>query len=245
MTGELPTLASDIDRDGFTLLRGVFDAAEVAGLRDDLTDSFGNHSNEAIRRSTSGHVFAARNLLQFWAAAKTCWRRREITDALNQISGPNCGLVRGLFFDKPPERTWSLPWHKDLTIAVKDNVRSTRSFTNPTTKCGVPHVEATTDILEQMLTVRIHLDPARPDNGALVIMPGSHRHGKKMSDDDATAMSLDAAPGDVLLIRPLVAHCSRSSEVGTTLHRRIVHLEFAANTELPDGYQWYDFYSVN
>src|SRR5262249_38962320 len=46
--------------------------------------------------------------------------------------------------------------------------------------------------------------------------------------------------GDVLLMRPLLAHCSNRSQPGTRRHRRILHLEFAAAAELPDGYAWHD-----
>jgi hypothetical protein len=45
----------------------------------------------------------------------------------------------------------------------------------------------------------------------------------------------------VLLIRPLVAHCSGKSHPDTRRHRRILHLEFAASPHLPDGYAWHDF----
>ena len=50
-----------------------------------------------------------------------------------------------------------------------------------------------------------------------------------------------ARRGDVLLMRPLVAHSSGRSHPDTPRHRRIIHLEFAAAAELPDGYEWRDF----
>ncbi len=46
---------------------------------------------------------------------------------------------------------------------------------------------------------------------------------------------------DVLLIRPLVAHCSNRSIDGTDRHRRILHLEFAGLSTLPDGFAWHSF----
>src|SRR5699024_10016906 len=97
-----------------------------------------------------------------------------LASALTAILGPNFGLVRVLFFDKPPERTWSLPWHKDLTIAVRRNDLPSKRFTKPTVKAGIPHVEAPLEILDRMLTARVHLDPATADNGALKVAPGSH-----------------------------------------------------------------------
>jgi hypothetical protein len=62
-------------------------------------------------------------------------------------------------------------------------------------------------------------------------------------------LTLDLAPplrilanqGDVLLMRPVLAHCSGKSHPDTTRHRRILHLEFATSPDLPDGYVWHDF----
>jgi hypothetical protein len=45
----------------------------------------------------------------------------------------------------------------------------------------------------------------------------------------------------VLLMRPLLAHCSGKSHPETTRHRRILHFEFAADPHLPDGYIWHNF----
>ena len=50
-----------------------------------------------------------------------------------------------------------------------------------------------------------------------------------------------AAPGDVLAMRPLLLHRSEETRPGCTLHRRILHLEFAGCPTLPDDYQWHSF----
>jgi hypothetical protein len=42
-------------------------------------------------------------------------------------------------------------------------------------------------------------------------------------------------------MRPLLSHASGRSGEGTALHRRVLHLEFAADPVLPDGYQWHTF----
>ena len=44
-----------------------------------------------------------------------------LASALQTALGPGLGLVRVLYFDKPPGQSWALPWHKDLTIAVRAN----------------------------------------------------------------------------------------------------------------------------
>ncbi len=91
-----------------------------------------------------------------------------------------------------------------------------------------------------MLTIRVHLDDVTEANGPLEIVVGSHRQGKRSGTDHRVEKILVEA-GDVLAMRPLVSHASGSSQPGTGLHRRILHFEFAAQQELPDGYQWYDF----
>jgi ectoine hydroxylase-related dioxygenase (phytanoyl-CoA dioxygenase family) len=160
---------------------------------------------------------------------------------LTAALGEGFGLVRALYFDKPPGNTWALPWHKDLTVAVKDNRLGGAHFARPTRKAGVPHAEAPVGVLERMLTARIHLDRVDDENGPLKVVPGSHRAGKELALDAGPVVTLHAGAGDVLLIRPLVAHCSNRSRDDTTRHRRILHLEFASGAELPGGYVWHDF----
>jgi hypothetical protein len=175
-----------------------------------------------------------------YPAVKTLWLRSTLLELLGSRLGPDFGLVRGLYFDKPPASNWSLPWHQDLTIAVKDNSLSSNRFRNRTTKAGIPHVEAPREVLEQMLTLRIHLDDVDEENGPLQVLPGSHR-GQNGAVSQL-AVSIHSAAGGVLAIRPLVSHASGPS-LAKNRHRRIIHLEFAASAELPDGFEWRHFFS--
>jgi ectoine hydroxylase-related dioxygenase (phytanoyl-CoA dioxygenase family) len=174
--------------------------------------------------------------LQLWPGVADVWRRAPLPDLLADVLGLNFGLVRVLYFDKPPEQSWALPWHKDMTIAVKDNRLPSAHFSHPTTKIGVPHVEVPEWLLEQMLTLRLHLDDMTEENGPLKVMAGSHR-----GEENKLPTSIFGQRGDVLLMRPLVSHCSNRSKEGTTQHRRILHFEFAGVAELPDGYEWHDY----
>ncbi len=231
-----------LERDGYTVLSDVFSIVAVAHMVRSLEAIFGDRIGaEASIRGDEGAVYAARNILTLWPEAVDVWRVAHLVDALAAVLGPNFGLVRILFFDKPPRQTWALPWHKDLTIAVRDNRLPGREFTKPTRKAGVPHVEAPLSVLESMLTVRIHLDEVTMENGPLKVVPGSHRSGKSLTLDLAPPVHILAKRGDVLLMRPLLAHCSGKSHPESERHRRILHLEFAASPELPDGYTWHDF----
>lgn len=235
-------LRHEIDRHGYAVLPGVFPPDEVDEIVRALTSLLDAPAGDgAALRSQAGSVYGARNVLALWPATATVWRRPPLTDALAAVLGPGFGLVRALYFDKPPGQTWALPWHKDLTVAVRDNRRPSRCFTKPTTKAGVPHAEAPRELLEAMLTARVHLDDVTEENGPLKVVPGSHRTGKEPRLGDVPPESVLVRRGDVLLIRPLVAHSSGRSHPGTQRHRRILHLEFAAAPELPDGYEWHDF----
>lgn len=230
-----------IECDGYALLPGAFDAATVAAMLAALDAVFRAHASEdASIRSQEGVIYAARNVLQLWPEAATVWRCSELPDIVESVLGPRFGLVRVLYFDKPPQQSWALPWHKDLTIAVKDNRLPSVSFSKPTRKAGVPHVEASLAVLQGMLTARIHLDPVTEENGPLKVVPGSHRAGKALTLE-AAPITILAQPGDTLLMRPLLAHSSGRSHPDTRLHRRILHLELAAQAVLPDDYAWHDF----
>lgn len=233
-----------LDRDGFLIFSNVFPGPVVDQLATELSHTLGSSQTEAEAiRSRAGSVYAARNVLSLCPLAREVWRRPQLVEFLHAVLGSETGLVRALFFDKPPERTWALPWHKDLTIAVRDNQLPTSHFSKPTTKAGVPHVEGSHEVLESMLTLRIHLDDVTEENGPLRVMPGAHRTGKEFVASD-TICSILVNRGDVLAMRPLMAHSSPASHPETTRHRRILHLEFSGQSRLPDGYQWYEFTPV-
>jgi hypothetical protein len=229
----------EIDHDGCTTLPRVFTSVEAAEMRSAIEGAL-RGADPAIR-GEEGVVYAARNVLELWPGVATLWRKPPLPEMLARIVGPGFGLVRVLYFDKPPGQSWALPWHKDLTVAVRDNTLPSESFRRPTRKAGVPHVEAPLMVLESMLTARIHLDAVTAENGPMKVVIGSHRSGKTLSLTEGEVRTLFAGEGDVLLIRPLMAHCSNRSADDTDRHRRILHLEFASRASLPDGFAWHDF----
>jgi hypothetical protein len=231
---------AQLERDGFVVLPGVFDGEAVAEMVRELDRVFAAAgAEESAIRGEEGLIYAARNVLALWPPAGDAWRRGALPGVLAAALGPGYGLVRALYFDKPPGQSWALPWHKDLTVAVRDNRLPSAHFGKPTRKAGVPHAEAPPDVLGRMLTARVHLDAATEENGPLKVLPGSHRSGKAL-ELGGEPFTVLAGAGDVLLMRPLLAHCSGKSRPGSARHRRTLHLEFAAGGELPDGYAWHD-----
>jgi Phytanoyl-CoA dioxygenase (PhyH) len=234
-------LVHSLTRDGFCLVPSAFERMECRNLADELHSVLTSCLDVAVSlRRASGVIYGARNLLTVFPPAATLWRKPPLIELLTTVLGDEFGLVRGLYFDKPPQGNWSLPWHQDLTIAVANHSLPSQRFRNRTTKAEVPHVEAPDEILHQMLTLRIHLDDVTEVNGPLQVLPGTHV-GRESVPDQRPPVTILAAAGDVLAMRPLLSHASVASNTESTLHRRVIHLEFAASLELPDNYRWHTF----
>jgi hypothetical protein len=226
-------------RDGYAVLPAVFHPGEVAGLIAACGQALaGAAGDPAVLAGKGGPAYGARNLLRLWPGVLDVARAPSLADALLRVLGPGGGVVRALFFDKPPGHSWALPWHRDYTIAVKAH-GPIGSFQKPTTKAGVPHVEAPEELLARMVTARVHLDAVTDENGPLRVIPGSH-----LGPEDRPAVTIHCGAGDVLLMRPLLVHGSGHSADHTDRHRRIVHLECAPPGDLPDGYEWHDFVKI-
>lgn len=225
----------DLDRDGFAWLRAEFISETVDRLIEQIQSLLRQPENKAsILAGSGGPAYGARNLLKLWPGCVELLRGRQLGSALLDVLGERAGVVRGLYFDKPPGHSWALPWHRDYTIAVREH-RPSATFRKPTVKAGVPHLEADESLLAQMLTVRVHLDDMADDNGPLRVVPGSHRTQSELTE---AAVTLHCQRGDVLLMRPLLLHASGHSSATSARHRRIVHLECAPAGDLPDGLAW-------
>lgn len=232
-------LLADLARDGCALVRSVFAAEECAKLAAAIEAGLAEEAEAAGLRTQRQTLYGGRNLLRL-REVRECWRRPALVTLLGEVLGGEFGLVRALYFDKPPGATWSLAWHRDRTIAVAEHRDDLGPFRCPTLKAGVPHVEAPRELVAAMLTLRIHLDPMREENGPLLVLPGSH-----LEDEDEPAgregVAILSAAGDVLAMRPLLLHASRAPQPGCPLHRRLLHLEFAPSPQLPAGFRWRDF----
>ena len=135
-----------------------------------------------------------------------------------------------------------------MTIAVRNAHSPTEGFGRPTVKAGIPHLEAPAWLLREMLTARVALDDVTDENGPLLVIPGSHRDSNidELQPPEAveSAHALHLRAGEVLLIRPLVAHRSGPSRPGTARHRRTLHFEFAPARRLPDPLEWHQFLPI-
>ena len=210
---------------GFQLFSKVVPDEVVDFLISGLTPSGGSPNRRSLLRDNA------------MVAAFACKRLKRIADG---ILIANSIPVRALLFDKIEGANWSVPWHQDVVIAVATRV-DTPGFCGWSIKDGIPHVVAPAEVLEKMVTLRVHLDDCTGDNGPLRVLPGSHRDG--ILDDRAincwrakVPEVVCAAPrGSVVAMRPLLLHASSSAQ--SAAHRRILHVEFASEP-LPGGLHW-------
>lgn len=213
-----------IEEDGFELVSAVLGAEEVAVLISRLGPVSGAGERGMLGRPAVASLAKSERILAL------------VRPHLPMEPRP----VRAIYFDKAPGSNWLVAWHQDLTLALRER-REVPGFGPWSTKGGVPHVQPPEALLERMLTVRLHLDEAHASNGALRVLPGSHRCGRlgeaRIRELRATGSGrlCAAKAGDALLMRPLLLHASgRSTGPG---HRRVLHLEYAG-FGLPDGLEW-------
>lgn len=154
--------------------------------------------------------------------------------------GPFAKPVRAVLFNKSPEANWSLAWHQDRTICVREK-RDTPGFGPWTVKSGMVHVAPPFDLLTRMVTLRAHLDDVPATNAPLLIAPGSHTVGRvavNQVDEVASrcgTLSCLAEAGDVWLYATPILHASEAASMPRS--RRVLQVDYAAE-ELPSGLEW-------
>lgn len=186
-----------------------------------------------------------RNVFETVEAARELAVSSRLRRIIEPVLGADYFAVRALIFDKTLHdetgANWKVPFHQDLSIALKDKVEAT-GFSAWSLKAGVLHVQPPIEILERMLTVRLHFDDCDANNGALRVLAGSHLRKRLGATEiqelrQAQCEEVCVVPaGAVLLMRPLLLHAS--SPTITARRRRVLHLEFASE-ELPDGLEWH------
>jgi len=220
------TYINKLEHDGFAVVPGLLDERSV------------NRLIAWMARADTG--YGKRNVLTDFKGVRAVARNRQIRSLVESVLGCDAFAVRGLFFDKTPAANWTVDWHQDRTIAVRERL-NVPGFTLWTMKAGVPHVQPPVTILEQMLTLRLHIDDSDESSGPLRVIPGSHRAGFIREDkiDDWVRQHAPTAclvpRGGAVLMRPLLLHASSKATHPT--HRRVLHLEFAA-LSLPNGLEW-------
>ena len=215
---------------GYAVVSALLSHEEVLELREELARVASEDAREGGVRSLGLKSEVVRELAVNGAPAALA----------REILGSAARPVKITAFDKTAGANWKVPWHQDLTIAVREK-RSAEGFGPWSVKDGIPHVQPPAEILSRMLAVRVHLDETPADHGALRVIPGSHRLGRIAVSDIPEhrarlgEVTCPVGEGGAMLMRPLLLHASSKSCAGG--HRRVIHIEYAG-CDLPCELQW-------
>ena len=198
---------------GYAVVKGVFAAAEVARL----ATAFGRlharglahgrsfrHQNLLFRLADDADLGRVVRMVQWPSYIEPLLARYRIDPRLLQILEPLLGndlkqIINQLHWKTPGGRGGEFGYHQDI------------GFRRPRA--------AYRDAAASYVQTGIAIDPHYSGNGAMTVLPGSHRHGelkltrdgrvmdRTLSDDDLRALGLDPSakvdlclePGDVAL----------------------------------------------
>lgn len=231
------TSKSSLSENGFVAIDRCLDQTTIDSLIAGIEADGADNGDAASVRRKRGVAFARRNLLS--APLVQDLLRADAVRSLLSVVGPGLIAVRAILFDKTGSANWTVPWHQDRSIAVRERM-DVEGFGPWSRKAGVVHVQPPLEILRQMMTLRFSLDACDADNGPLRVIPGTHHAileptALEERVGQGPEYQCTTAVGGVVIMRPLILHAS--SPATRVAHRRVLHLEFGP-PELPGGLQW-------
>lgn len=224
----------EIEENGFTIIDKVYtdDEIEQILMLIEKTDQ----NKETFRKSAD--LFAIRQFLKEIPAVQNLVFNDNMKEIVRRVFGDHYFVVKSIYFDKLETSNWYVSYHQDHTISVDKKV-DIENFGPWTTKQNQFAVQPPIDFLENIYTLRIHLDDTDENNGALKVIPKSHR--KKIYRPETidwtqeTETICKVERGGVMMMKPLILHSS--SRTTNNKKRRVIHLEFS-NKELPNELNW-------
>ncbi|WP_080780251.1 phytanoyl-CoA dioxygenase family protein [Chryseobacterium phocaeense] len=224
----------EILRKGFTVINTVFSDDEIEKITETIQKA--DTSAENFRKSED--LFAVRQFLKEVPGVKDLVMNDAVKSMIRTLFGERYFVVKSIYFDKPETSNWYVAYHQDLTISV-DKKLEIQGFGPWTTKKNQFAVQPPLPVLENICTIRIHLDDTDENNGALKVVPGSHAKGiyrpETINWDVETEEICNVERGGIMIMKPLTLHGSNRTTDGR--RRRVIHIEFS-DMELPDELQW-------
>ncbi len=230
-------LTQQITHRGFAVSEPVFEPSEIHRLLDQIADL---NTNKSTFRKTSD-LFAIRQFFKEAPETLSTVFNEKLKTLISQTLGKDFFIVKSIYFDKPEQSNWFVAYHQDLTISVDRKIEE-KGFGPWTVKQNQFAVQPPTEILENNVTLRIHLDDTTEQNGALKVIPGSHLKGLYRPESiDWTQETEEVCPvaaGAVMFMKPLLLHAS--SRTTNQQRRRVIHIEFSKSS-LPSPLQWSEY----
>ncbi len=227
--------AAQYDRDGYVVLEGVFDAAEIAALTSEL-DPAEALGAQFLREKLGGKAFIARadeitfttHMVTRSPAAQAFTRHAFFAEITHDLIGDDVRLYWDQAVYKKPGTPVPFPWHQDN---------------------GYTYVEP-----QQYLTCWVALTDATLDNGCPWVAPGVHREGTlahEMTElgwrcfdvEPANAVAAPVHAGGVVVFSSLTPHMTGPNTTADAVRKsyivqfapegaRMVHADGEARKEI-------------
>lgn len=226
---------------GFAIIENIYDATELTAISTLINQS--SSDKETFRKS--GDLFAIRQFVKEIPGTTNILLNYKLRTILSNLFSRSYFITKSIYFDKPENSNWYVSYHQDLTISV-DEKADTPGFINWTKKQNQFAVQPPINILENNITVRIHLDNTDENNGALKVIPQSHLKGiyrpETIDWSEEKEISCSVPSGGVMLMKPLLLHSS--GRTTNQKQRRVIHIEFSDH-ELPASLNWSERISLS
>jgi phytanoyl-CoA dioxygenase PhyH len=232
------TYARDVTQDGYAVLSQLLDPETVSHV----LQAFANTKIDIGGSQRAGKAFGIRNLLNVVPLTRELANSAACRSVIDPVLGSGARVVRGIYFDKHKDANWKVAWHQDTTIAVRERFE-VDGYGPWSIKAGFHHVQPPASVLENMLTLRIHLDHTDESNGALRVLPGTHQYGRLDASQiehwkrERKPVTCVVERGGAVLMRPLLLHSSFAAV--NPGHRRVLHFEYSS-IDLAGGLRWFE-----
>lgn len=221
-----------IKEDGFVCIDRFFDEQDVLAI----TGQLERHGVFDYNKPAQGEM----NVLKALPFIRQLAHSPELINLVKQALGAYARPVHAFVIDKNLESNWALDWHQDLKIAVKAKLE-TEGYSNWTLESGIVHVVPPLQVQQKRLSIRIHLDDCSRINGAIRVLPASHKNGiihdqaGQGQREEQNGRYCELHRGGIMLFSPLLLHQSPYSN--SIKKRRVLQVEYTG-AELDNGIEW-------
>lgn len=225
---------TEIDKLGFTIIENIYSNEEVEKIIETINQA--DTSKDTFRKSSD--LFAIRQFLKEIPETKNLIFNDKLNHIIQELFGQNYFVIKSIYFDKPETSNWYVSYHQDLTISVDKKIEL-ENFGFWTTKQNQFAVQPPIEILENIFTIRIHLDQTDENNGALRVIEKSHQ--KKIYRPETIDWTIEkettcnVKKGGIMIMKPLTLHSS--GRTTNNKKRRVIHIEFS-DIDLPSELNW-------
>ncbi len=230
----------ELEKNGFSILTDLYSDNEIM----EILACIENAEQDGNSFMKTKDLFAIRQLIKNVPELSDLLFNKKLTELIFNLSESEYFLTKAIYFDKPSESNWFVAYHQDLSISV-DKRADLENYVNWTFKKGQYGVQPPIEILQDTITIRIHLDKTDKNNGALKVIPKSHLNGIVRNDskdwNTENEYVCEIEKGGAMLMKPLILHASNRTTNGKK--RRVIHLEFN-NHNLIEPLDWLEQYRI-